>query len=160
MTLYNSYTSKKAREEGFRSGFEGCVAKYFKDNSVDFEFESDKCVFKYWQKIRNGRCRDCNSLDIVKQRTYTVDFYLPEFDIYIETKGRFTSEDRTKHSLIREQFPEIDLRILFQRDGKATKCKSYSEWCQWKDINYNFVKKTRGGILLPIELQKELNICQ
>jgi len=33
--------------------------------------------------------------------------------IYIETKGRFLAKDRTKHILVQEQYPDIDLRFIF-----------------------------------------------
>ena len=45
-------------------------------------------------------------------RTYTPDFLLPN-GIIIETKGRFTPEDRRKHLLIKKQHPDLDIRFVF-----------------------------------------------
>ena len=47
-----------------------------------------------------------------KKRTYLVDFTLPN-GILVEAKGRWTTEDRAKHLLIKKQHPELDIRILF-----------------------------------------------
>ncbi len=74
----------------------------------------------------------------MKQATYTPDFILPN-GIIIETKGLWTSEDRTKHLLIREQHPELDVRLCFQnarkkiRKGTQT---TYAMWCGKKGIKH------------------------
>ena len=62
---------------------------------------------------------------------YTPDFLLPN-GIIIETKGRFLPEDRQKHILIKEQYPELDIRFVFTNSntklykGSPT---SYRQWC-------------------------------
>ena len=63
----------------YRSKFEVKVAADLGKRKVDFQYE--KVKFDYIPKIRN----------------YTPDFYLPESKIYIETKGRLTTNDRVKH---------------------------------------------------------------
>lgn len=67
-----------------------------------------------------------------KLRTYTPDFLLPN-GIIIETKGRFTSEDRRKHIEVRKQYPDLDIRFVFQRANaplyKGSKT-SYAMWCK------------------------------
>ena len=47
-----------------------------------------------------------------KKRTYTPDFVLPN-GIIIEAKGRWDVADRRKHKLIKEQHPELDIRLVF-----------------------------------------------
>lgn len=62
--------------------------------------------------------------------------YLPDFilsnGIYIEAKGLFNRADRQKHILIRKQYPEIDLRFVFQnmknKISKQSKT-TYADWC-------------------------------
>ena len=52
--------------------------------------------------------------------------------IFVETKGRLTTADRKKMKLIKEQHPNLDIRILFQRDNflyKGSKTK-YSQWAE------------------------------
>ena len=54
-----------------------------------------------------------------------------------ETKGRFLTDDRKKHLLIRAQSPELDIRFLFQNSkskiSKGSKT-TYADWC----IKYGF----------------------
>jgi hypothetical protein len=63
---------------------------------------------------------------------YHPDFRLPN-GIYVETKGRFLTDDRKKHLLIKEQHPELDIRFLFQNSktkiSKASKT-TYADWCE------------------------------
>ena len=86
---------------------------------VEFEYESTK-------------------IEYMKMATYTPDFILPN-GIIVETKGLWMPEDRTKHLLIREQHPELDVRLCFQnasvkiRKGSKT---SYGAWCEKKGIKY------------------------
>jgi len=49
------------------------------------------------------------------QRTYTPDFYIPEYDRYIEVKGYFSDKDKIKlHNVINEN--NIDLILIQQKD--------------------------------------------
>ena len=71
-----------------------------------------------------------------KQRNYTPDFWLPN-GIVVETKGVFTVQDRQKHLLIKEQYPDLDLRFVFSnsknklRKGSKT---TYGDWCHKHDF--------------------------
>lgn len=60
------------------------------------------------------------------------DFVLPN-GIVVETKGIFDVADRRKHTLIREQHPELDVRFVFS-NSKAKLYKgsptSYAAWCE------------------------------
>jgi hypothetical protein len=65
-----------------------------------------------------------------KARTYTPDFKLPS-GVLVESKGRFTTADRQKMVWVRDQNPDLDIRILFMnarvpiRKGSKT---SYGDW--------------------------------
>jgi len=71
-------------------------------------------------------------------RTYTPDFLLPN-GIIVETKGRFTAEDRKKHLEIQKQHPTLDIRFVFTnsrakiRKGSKT---SYADWCSKNGFLY------------------------
>ena len=82
----------------YKSRFEFDFATYLENNNIEFEYEQHKFTY------------------VPKQRTYTPDFYLPEYDMFIETKGQFVGSDRSKHKLIAEQYPDLDLRFVFQND--------------------------------------------
>jgi hypothetical protein len=62
---------------------------------------------------------------------YTPDFKLSN-GIYIETKGRFLLDDRKKHLYIKEQYPDLDIRFVFQNPKtklyKGSKT-TYANWC-------------------------------
>ena len=60
-----------------------------------------------------------------------VDFTLPN-GILIEAKGRWTTEDRAKHLLIKKQHPELDIRILFMSSKTKIRKNSkttYGDFC-------------------------------
>lgn len=71
--------------------------------------------------------------------TYTPDFVLPHNGIIIEAKGRFVTADRQKHILIKEQFPDLDIRFVFsnphQTIGKQSST-TYAMWCEKKGFKY------------------------
>ena len=98
----------------YRSKFEVKVAADLGKRKVDFQYE--KVSFDYVPKIRN----------------YTPDFYLPESKIYIETKGRLTTNDRVKHLLIKDQYPDLDIRFVFVNANNKisrTSKTTYADWC-------------------------------
>ena len=69
----------------------------------------------------------------------------------IESKGRFLSTDRKKHQLIKEQYPELDLRFVFSnsrsriRKGSKT---TLSDWCEKNGFLF-------ADRLVPLEWMRE-----
>lgn len=104
----------------YRSGLEDRVIAELEARGIAFSYESLK--IPYQRKIS----------------TYTPDIVL-ESGIIIEIKGLFDTEDRSKHLLIKEQHPELDIRFLFQkasakiRKGSKT---SYGDWCEKNGFLY------------------------
>ena len=118
---------KEMKRLKYRSKFELELAKVLANNKVKFEYESKKFLY------------------VPKVRTYTPDFYLPKFDMFIETKGQFVGSDRSKHKLIAEQYPDLDLRFVFQNDKVKLNKKSkttYADWCN--KHGYKFCKLDEG----------------
>ena len=76
-----------------------------------------------------------------KSRSYTPDFKIITKDgcFYIESKGRWTTEDRKKHLWLKEQHPTIDIRLVFQNcntklyKGSPT---SYADYCDKHGLRY------------------------
>lgn len=120
------------KRSDFRSGLEYEVAKQLEDSGVTYEYEKTKIPY---QK---------------KPSTYLVDFELPN-GIIIETKGRFTSFDRAKHLLIKEQHPEYDIRFVFSNSRaklyKGAK-STYGTWCDKNGFKY-------ADKQIPLEWLKE-----
>ena len=58
---------------------------------------------------------------------------MPEFDLFVETKGFFNVADRVKHLLIKEQHPDVDIRFVFMNPFTKINRKSsttYASWCE------------------------------
>jgi len=111
---------RRAIKAGYRSGLEEDISIELIEKGVQFTYEKLKISW----------------LDS-KTRTYTPDFVLLDNGIIIESKGRFTSEDRSKHKEIKKQYPDLDLRFVFtnSRAKLYKNAKSnYGEWC----IRYGF----------------------
>ncbi|WP_174008465.1 endodeoxyribonuclease [Agrobacterium tumefaciens] len=70
---------------------------------------------------------------------YTPDWVDPSTGQIFETKGRFTSADRSKHLAIKSQHPELDITLVFQRPQnkirKGSKT-SYADWCDKHGIKW------------------------
>ena len=122
MTFRGSYTSKRARSLGFRSGFEINIAKQLDNLKVKYSYESLKI----------------NYTKPVKQSYYKPDFILDN-GIIIEAKGLFSSKDRQKHVLVKEQHPELDIRFVFSNSKIKLNKKSkttYAMWCEKNGFLY------------------------
>ncbi len=105
-----------ATSNAWRSGLEEAVGKNLTLRGVGFSFEQRKVPYK----------------TPPKDHVYTPDFELPN-GVIIETKGYFTSEDRAKMRLVKEQHPELDIRMLFGNSRNRINKKSkttYADWCQ------------------------------
>ena len=109
-----------AIKHGYRSGFEHKVSEQLTESKIKFGYE-DTVI---------------NYIKPKTHHTYTIDFTLPN-GILVETKGRWVIEDRKKHILIKEQHPELDIRIVFQnaktkiRKGSKT---TYGDFCDKNGI--------------------------
>ena len=50
----------------------------------------------------------------------------------MESKGRFVTEDRQKHLLVKKQHPELDIRFVFSNPRariSKTSATTYAAWC-------------------------------
>mgnify|MGYP001338481566 CR=1 FL=1 len=112
-------------KHGYRSGLEAKVADQINQAGLPVLFETDKVSY------------------IVPQRgaKYTPDFKLPKKDggfIFIETKGLWPVQDRQKHILIKDQWPDLDIRFVFSNQraklykGSPTTYAAYCEKHGWK----------------------------
>lgn len=51
-----------------------------------------------------------------KMRSYTPDFYLPEFDVYLEIKGHWWGNDRLKMDTVIQKYPTHKFIIVEKQD--------------------------------------------
>ncbi|QKM75946.1 endonuclease I [Escherichia phage P1723] len=126
-----SYITKP---NGFRSGLEDKVSKQLESKNVKFEYEMWKIPY----------------VIPASNHLYCPDFLLPN-GIFVETKGLWEAADRKKHLLIREQYPELDIRLVFSSSrtkiykGSPT---SYAEFCEKHNIQF-------ADKLIPVSWLKE-----
>jgi hypothetical protein len=110
------------RRGKFRSGLEAKAAQMILKAGLGADYEVD--TFPY-----------------VKQSHYTPDFRIRE-NVYIETKGEFSSSNRANMLAFREQHPKVEIRFLFgNADNKLYRGSktTYGEWSEkhgfkWADI--------------------------
>lgn len=120
-------------KKGFRSGLEEVLAKQLEEAGVPSKYES--ITISYEKPATKSK--------------YTPDFPLPN-GIIIESKGQFTTADRQKHLLIKQQHPNLDIRFVFSRSKapiyKGSKT-TYADWC--RKNGFEFADK-----LIPEEWMK------
>jgi Phage endonuclease I len=132
-------------EPSFRSGLEKGIAEQLDAAGVEYEFEKHK--FEYNVPARTSK--------------YTPDFKMGT-SIFIEAKGafgrgpgRFTGDpakERKKMVLMKEQHPELDMRIVFQRASAKIYPKSPTTNAAWAEAN-GYLWADKGQI--PLEWIKE-----
>lgn len=135
----------------YRSGLEDKIASQLEQAGIKYSYEGWKIPY----------------VIPASNHTYKPDFILPN-GIIVEAKGIFDTEDRTKHLLIREQFPELDIRFIFSSVNTKIYSGSKTTVAAWCDKN-NFLfaaklipsvwLKEKGckipsGILLPVKKSK------
>ena len=101
----------------FRSGLEEKVADLLVDLGVEYEYESTK-------------------VDYVISHIYTPDFVLPN-GVILECKGYWDAADRRKIKAVKQQNPELDLRMVFQSPFNTISKKSkttYAKYCEKLNI--------------------------
>ena len=122
----------------FRSGLEKEISKQLKRNNISFTYEKDKISF----------------LVPETKKVYTPDFKIKTKNsgkiIFIEGKGIWVYEDRYKHLLLRQQYPNLDIRFVFTnaknkiRKGSKT---TYADICEgrgrgeFKGITWKYASK-------------------
>lgn len=133
MSRRKSKTRAQAKAKGYRSGFEEEIARQAEEDSIEAEYEPKDGII-VWQP---------------KPSKYLPDFRLKN-GLLIEAKGRLTQKDRTKLLRIKEQHPDIDIRLIFQYDNKLTTASKtrYSEWATKHGFTWAMKK-------IPVEWAQE-----
>lgn len=154
----NRAVDKVVSESTFRSRYEIEVAANFDAQELAYEYES--ITLPYLQPVIKGVCSSCGACKVAQKRTYTPDFGLKntqgKIAFFVETKGLFTSENRRTLLLVKQQLPDVEVRMLFMRNNKIHKNnpKLYGDWCnehgiKWavgKEIPYGWREELRQEI--------------
>jgi hypothetical protein len=120
--MRKSRPTQRAIAAGYRSGLEQTIEQQLKNAGCKAEYEPFKIPY----------------VVPASDHKYTPDFVL-ENGIVIETKGRWDLDSRKKHKLLREQYPDLDLRMVFTnsnaRISKGAKTR-YRDVCEKLGILY------------------------
>ena len=100
-----------------------------------FEYDVAKWLRSVKQKVRYEEIRI--KYAVIRHRYYKPDFILNN-GIIIEAKGWFKPSDRVKHLLVQEQYPDLDIRFLFQNAYNKIHKNSKTRYCDWCD-KYGFL---------------------
>lgn len=75
------------------------------------------------------------------ERNYVSDYVVTRRDghkIYIEVKGYLRTDDEKKLIAVRRTNPDLDIRIIFDKDNKCSGRKMrYSQWCHKYGFDYS-----------------------
>lgn len=120
-----SKLTQQAIDHGYKSGLEHTMHYQLDDAGVKWSYETVKIKYR-----------------VEKDCTYTPDFPIRNksgYEWILETKGRFLTADRMKHILIRQQFPDLDIRFVFTNaNAKISKTSqtTYAKWCEKYEFKY------------------------
>ena len=114
---------KTKKTSRYRSQLEERVADLLIELGVTYDYETTKIPYTI-------------------PHNYYPDFILPN-GIILECKGYWEASDRRKIKSVKEQNPDIDLRMVFQAPFNTISKKSkttYAKWCEQHDIPWTSFK--------------------
>jgi hypothetical protein len=126
-----------AKGELWDSRFESIVYERYKELGYNIRRCSKSDTVYYTVPVRSGSCTACGSTEVGQRRTYTPDFFIDSKGSkrktqshYLETKGYLRPKERSLLRALCATNPGFNLRILFQRDYRASKTSSIVEWAK------------------------------
>lgn len=119
---------KKTSTHKFRSGFEEEITDVLDKRRVPYKYEERK-------------------LPYTLTKNYIPDIELPN-GILVELKGEFDLDDRAKMKAVKEQYPDLDIRIVFQQNNFLHKMSKESK-------KKRLDKATKGGKIRKRETYKD-----
>lgn len=124
-----------AEKLGFRSILEHEVSKALTACGIVWEYEPIERTMNYsiTTKKKSVECTDCGGNSFRQSHTYLPDFYLPDYNLFIESKGYFRqgAADRKKLEELSKQGERIV--VLFQSPNLKLSKSSKTTYAQWAD---------------------------
>lgn len=134
-------SKKVTTSHKFRSKFENTVYDTLCEQKLSPDYETVKV--KYTQPA--------------KDKTYTPDFILPKLDgtnMYLESKGYWPASDREKMKWVKQDNPNLDIRIIFMNPNAKISKKSKTTYAMVADkLGFMWCTINQG---LPTQWLKEL----
>ena len=97
----------------YRSRLEERLARWLELNGHKFEYETLRLAYTI-------------------EATYTPDFVLPN-GVVLEAKGYFKPEDRRKMVAVKKQYPDLDIRLVFQQPYNTLTRTSKTTYAKWAE---------------------------
>jgi len=115
---------------GMKSMLEVEIAYLLDERKIKWKYEPHKFAYHLCPKWNMDH--ECG----VKFQTYTPDFWLPDYGVYIEGKGKMTLDTRKKMEAIRLHQPDLKIYMVFgAATNKLYATKGSSRYWQWADKN-------------------------
>ncbi|MDM8214760.1 endonuclease [Desulfovibrio piger] len=102
---------------------------------------TEQAVAAAWSRLSPGTdacaCYETGSVPYEVRRTarYTPDFLCPELAMAIEVKRRFPEEDREKMLAVKRAYPDLDLRLVFDRPNSPLRRGGKTTCADWARKN-------------------------
>lgn len=116
------------------SKFEYGIYAALKEQGYDVFKTGEQDSLRYTSDVRSGLCLECGARRVVQERTYTPDLFVhsrteanrsvrleDRRGYYLEAKGYLRADRRRLLREFRKANPNIDLRLVAQRDYKVGK---------------------------------------
>ena len=116
-----------------KSGLEERIGRQLLELEIPINYEVQSYQWKEY--LPRAFCGNCGTKGCYVWRSYTPDYFLPN-GIILEVKGRFTSKDRKIAAAMKEQHPDVDVRMVFDKNDWLNKNHKnrYGDWCDSKGI--------------------------
>ncbi len=108
--------------------------RFERDIAIQLAVRQKQIVYSFTYAFEDSRI---NYVRPEPQRVYTPDFTIVRANgsqLYIETKGYFRAEHRTKMRHVKRCNPNLDIRIIFQKNLMINKKTGFS-YCKWAKKN-------------------------
>lgn len=135
----------------FRSEYEFNIAVLLDHHNIEYSYEEDKDMILWKKKEKWNKHYERFGLtkDDMNDRhhLYHPDFRIEDSNIYIEAKGYFSQEDRTKMILVQKTNPDkVILMCLQSPNAKATTKLLAWEWCEKYGIEWTTIENLTTDI--------------
>lgn len=102
-----------AKECGMRSMGEVRFAADLDKRKIKYVYEPE--TWEYQHKVQH----------------YTPDFWLPEYEFFVEYKGKLTDQIRSKMLRVKDCNPDKDIRMVFERAANRIRKGSPTTYDKW-----------------------------
>lgn len=119
----HSDEAKKKISEKLSANNKGGRCKWYDVNGTKVQgtWERDIAQKLTELNVQWLKCKGAHSLSYLmddKTRTYTPDFYLPAFDVYLEVKGHWWGRDKEKMVAVTQGNPDKKIVVIMKEEFK------------------------------------------